>query len=226
MRIPIARKVLSGLLMLVLPASLWAADSGAAMLYANGTAWLNGSAVPKTSAVFVGDLIQTRVDSVANIKATGSNIMVQSDSLVQFEGQSLKLEHGAVTVATSSAIAAEIGGVTVKPVSGQWTEFRVRNVDGTVQIAANKGDVTVTDASGAHTTLAQGQETTREDTEASKRRRRSGGAVPGAQGSVLNSPYAIAVGAGIVGGVTTWVLIQGDEPASPSQMGSGAGRQP
>jgi hypothetical protein len=205
--------------MLVMPASVWGADSSAAMLYANGLAWLNGASVPKSSAVFTGDLIQTRTDSVASIKATGSNIMVHSDSLVQFEGSSLKLEHGAMTVATSKSVAAEIGDVTVKPASGQWTEFRVKDVDGTIQIAANKGDLIVTDASGQSTTVSQGQETTREDSETGKRRRRrSGGAVPGAQGSVLNSPYAIGIGAGIIGGVTAWVLWQGDDPASPSQM--------
>ncbi len=224
MRRPILSRLLSCLLMLVVPASLWAADTTAAMLYANGPAWLNGASVPKSSAVFTGDLIQTRTDSVANIKATGSNIMVHSDSLVQFEGQSLKLEHGAMTVGTSKSVTAEIGDVTVKPASAQWTEFRVKDVDGTVQIAANKGDLIVTDAAGQSTTVAQGQETTREDSEAGKHRRKSGGAVPGAQGSVLNSPYAIAIGAGIVGGVTTWVLIQGDEPASPSTMGSSASR--
>ena len=225
MHTPIFSRLLTCLMMLVVPASLWAADSSAAMLYANGPAWLNGTNVPKSTAVFTGDLIQTRADSVANIKATGSNIMVHSDSLVQFEGQSLKLEHGAMTVATSSSVAAEIGDIKVKPASGQWTEFRVKDVDGTVQIAANKGDLIVTDAQGQSTTVSQGQETTREDSpQGKRRRRRSGGAVPGAQGSVLNSPYAVAVGAGIVGGVTTWVLIQGDEPASPSTMGSSASR--
>ena len=104
---------LSCLLMLAFPWSMWAADSSGAMLYANGTAWLNGANVPKTSAVFSGDLIQTKADSVASIKANGSNFTVQSDSLVQYQGQSLKLEHGAVTVATSKAVVTEIGDVSV-----------------------------------------------------------------------------------------------------------------
>ena len=212
---------LSCMLVLALPLSMWAADSSGAMVYANGTAWLNGVNVPKTSAVFSGDVIQTRSDSVASIKANGSNFTVQPESLVQYQGQSLKLEHGAVTVATSKSVVTEIGDVSVKPASGQWTEFRIKDVDGTVQIAANKGDLLVTDAQGNTTTVAQGQETTREDSPSGKRRRRrSGGAIPGAQGSVLNSPVALYVGLGIVGGVTTWVLIQGDEPPSPSTMGA------
>jgi hypothetical protein len=221
MRMSIFSRFLTCSLIVLLPGSLLAADSGAAMLYANGSAWVNGSNIPKSSAVFSGDLIQTKNDAVANIKATGSNIVVHPDSLVQFGGESLKLEHGSMTVATSKSVGAEIGDVTVKPASGQWTEFRVKDVDGTVQIAANKGDVIVTDAAGQSTTVSQGQETTRQDSpEGKRRRRRAGGAIPGAQGSVLNSPVALGIGVGIVGGVTTWVLLQGDDPASPSSMGA------
>ena len=66
------------------------------MLYANGAAWLNGSHVPNASAIFAGDLVQTRSDSAANIHAPGSSITVFGDSLVKFEGASLKVEHGGV----------------------------------------------------------------------------------------------------------------------------------
>jgi len=70
----------------VVPASLWAADSSPAMLYAKGTAWINGSAVPRSSAVFPGDMVQTRSDSMASINASGSSVLVLADSLVKFEG--------------------------------------------------------------------------------------------------------------------------------------------
>jgi hypothetical protein len=46
------RAVLSCWLRVVLRGSLFAADSSAAMLYTNGPARLNGSNVPKTSAIF------------------------------------------------------------------------------------------------------------------------------------------------------------------------------
>jgi hypothetical protein len=85
------RKMVSCVLLLCFPASLWAADSGAAMLYTHGAAWLNGAHVPASSAIFTGDLLQTRSDSGANINAPGSSITVLGDSLVQFEGSSLKV---------------------------------------------------------------------------------------------------------------------------------------
>src|SRR6266849_5943627 len=140
------RKMVSCVLALLFPVSMFAADSGAAMLYTNGNAWVNGAHVPRSSsAIFSGDLLQTRSDSVANINAPGSSITVLSDSLVEFEGSGVKIEHGAVTVSTSKGVATTAGDVKVSPVSSAWTEFNVTEADGTVRIAARKGDLTIFD---------------------------------------------------------------------------------
>jgi hypothetical protein len=207
------------LLLLMMPASLLSADSGAAMLYANGAAWLNGTHIPNSSAIFVGDLVQTRADGAANIHALGSSITVLGDSLVKFEGASLDVEHGGVSVSTSKGVATTAGSVRVVPASKGWTEFNVIDVDGTVRIAARKGDVTVTDDKGT-VTLAQGQETTREeqspDADKKKKKKRVAGAAPAAGGGVLNSPIAIGVGAAAITGVTIWVLTRNDDPISPN----------
>ena len=215
------RRMVTCLLLLIVPASLFAADNGAAMLYADGAAWLNGSHVPKSSAIFAGDLVQTRSDSAANIHAAGSSITVFGDSLVQFEGTSLKLEHGGVSVATSKGVFATAGDVRVSPASDAWTEFNVTDTDGIVRIAARKGDLTVTDDSGT-VTLAQGQETTRDEQSDSsdkkkKDKKRATGAAPAAGGGVLDSKAAIIVGGAAIVGVTAWVLLRsGDNPVSPA----------
>jgi hypothetical protein len=210
------RGVLSWLLIFLFPASSFAADTSAAMLYTNGTAFINGGSVPKSSAIFSGDLVQTPGNSLANIKATGTNILVLSDSLVQFQGSAVKLEHGGLNVGTSKSMAAEVGGLKVVPSSNAaWTEFEVRDTDGAVKIIARKGDLTLIDASGT-TTLPEGQETTRDEgSQKGKRRRQGGGAVPGAAGGILDSPAAIAVGAGVIGGIAAWALLHDDEPFSP-----------
>jgi hypothetical protein len=88
------------------------------MLYTNGPAWLNGSSVPKTSAIFSGDLVQTRSDSVANIKAPGTSVVVLSGSLVQLQGSAVKLEHGSVNVLTSNNMKAQVGGLKIVPAAG------------------------------------------------------------------------------------------------------------
>jgi len=214
--------MVSCVLVILFPGAMFAADSNAAMLYTNGPAWVNGSHVPRSaSAIFSGDLLQTRSDSVANINEPGSSITVQADSLVQFEGASVKIEHGGVTVSTSRGVGTTAGDVKVTPAAFSWTEFDVVDVDGAVKILARKGDLTITD--GRETfTLAQGQETTRDETSDTdkdgkkKNKKRAAGAAPAAGGGILSSPWVIGIGGAAIVGVTTWVLVQNNNPASPS----------
>jgi len=219
------RKMASCVLLFLFPGSMFAADTNAAMLYTNGSAWVNGAHIPRSSsAIFSGDLLQTRADSVADINEAGSSITVLADSLVQFEGSSVDIQHGGVTVSTSKGVAATAGDVKVTPASNAWTEFNVVDTNGTVRIAARKGDLTIDDGSNV-VTLAQGQETTRDenspdtnkDSKKKRNKRQLPGAAPAAGGGMLNSPIAIGIGAGAVIGVTTWVLVKNDNPASPSK---------
>jgi hypothetical protein len=226
------RKLASCVLLLVVPGSLMAVDSGSAMLYADGAAWLNGSHVPKSSAIFSGDLVQTS-DLAANIHAPGSSVTILSDSLVEFEGASLKVEHGGVSVSTSKALATTAGDVRVTPASNAWTEFNVTDVDGKVRIVATKGDLNITDANGT-APLQQGQQTTRDEqsdqsnqTDQSNQANQTGGkknnkkpvagAAPAAGGGMLNSPIAVGIGGAAILGVTVWVLLQSSSPVSPAQ---------
>ena len=332
------RKSLCWMMIFLFPSSLLAADAGAAMLSAKGEAWVNGSAVPRSSAIFPGDLVQTKPDSIVNINAAGSNVMILPESMVKFESNAVSVEHGTVTVATSKGMATHVGNVTISPSSANWTEFEVTDVNGTVQIMARRGDVNVKD--GRNTTLlAQGQQTIRDEYQGGTGSDLEGtswqlvkfegadgniltpddpakytvafqsngavalridcnnghgtwtssgpsqvafaplaltraacppaplndqlardwssvrsyairnghlflslagdggrpfyewgekekgpaavprggpGAATAAAGSIMNTPIAIGVGAAVVGGVLTWVLIQGDEPLSPS----------
>jgi len=206
------------LLTMLMSLQLLAANSASAMLYTNGSTWLNGSEVPKSAAVFAGDLVQTRADSTARINASGSSVMVLSNSLVKFQGPEVEVEHGAVSIATSRGLGTRAGEVTVKPASDSWTEFCVADVDGQVQVVASKGDVTIQDQQGT-TTLPQGQQTTRDEASASSKRKhhhQGQGAEPAARGSVMSSTKAILIGSGIIGGVTVWALTRSEQPMSPS----------
>jgi len=165
-------------------------------------------------------LVQTNADSAANINASGSIVLILNDSLVQYEGSTVKLEHGGVTISTSKSLATRAGDVTVSPAASVWTEFEVRDVDGRVQIAARKGDLTIGDDTGT-TTLPQGQQATREESQSQndnkkKKKREAAGPAPAAGGGVLNSPWVIGIGGGALLGATAWVLLQSEQPASPS----------
>ena len=215
MRVSGLRKTACWIMVGVVPASLWAADSSPAMLYARGATWINGGAVPRTSAVFPGDLVQTQSDSLASINVSGSNVVVLADSLVKFEGPAVALEHGSLKVATSKGLSTHTGDLTVAPASNGWTEFEVKQVsDDSVTVIAQKGDVTVSDGSNS-STLSQGQQTTVDNSEKKKKKRRKGGgAVPATSGAVLDSPVVIYGGAAAVGGLLTWVLLQDSNPVS------------
>lgn len=199
------------------PALLVAADAMPAMLYAKGEAWINGASVPKSSAVFPGDLIQTRADSLVNINATGSRILVLADSVTKYQGDEVLLEHGTLTVVTSTEMGTRAGDVKVRPLSKDWAEFAVTHVDGTVQIVAKKGDLAIDDGQQT-STLSAGQQTTRDDSQdPEKKKKKRGGAAAAATGSVLNSTAAIVGGTAVVGGVALWVYTRGDEPISPKR---------
>src|SRR4051812_11635230 len=204
------RAGLSVVLAMLLPGQLFATDTASAMLYANGAAWVNGATVPKSAAVFAGDMVQTRPDSSAHLNANGSSVMVLADSLVKFEGSAVEIEHGAVRISTGQGLATHAGEVTVKPAGSEWTEFQVTDVDGRVQIVASKGDLTVQDQQGT-TTVQQGQQTTRDDTsnpeQKKRRKRRAAGAATAASGGILSTSTAVYTGLAIVGGVTAWVLV-------------------
>ncbi len=214
------RSAVCCLLAILFPAQVMlAGETASAMLYTNGAAWLNGSEVPKSAAVFAGDMLQTRPDSTARIQSNGSSVMVLADSLVKFQGPAVDLDHGAVRVTTSRRLTARAGDVTVKPASDSWTEFQVTDVDGRVQIAANKGDLTVQDDKGT-TTVTQGQQTTRDDTsdtEKKKKKRRHGaGAAPAAGGGIMSSPEVVYGGLAAAGAVGLWVWLQSEPPVSPA----------
>jgi hypothetical protein len=214
------RSAVCCLLAILFPAQVMlAGETASAMLYTNGAAWLNGSEVPKSVAVFSGDMLQTRPDSTASIQSNGSNVMVLADSLVKFEGPAVELEHGTVRVTTSRGLAARAGDVTVKPATNSWTEFQVTDVDGRVQIAANKGDLTVQDDKGT-TTVTQGQQTTRDDTtdteKTKKKHRRGAGAATAAGGGIMSSTPVVAGGLAAVGAAGVWVWLRTEPPVSPA----------
>jgi hypothetical protein len=212
-------------MILIFPASLFGGEAApAAMLYSRGGTVLNGTTVPRSSALFSGDLVQTSADSVANINATGSTVLVLNETILQYEGDFLKLEHGGISISTSKSMSAHAGEVKISPAKGVLTEFEVRDVDGRVLIAARKGDLTISDQDGT-TTLAQGQETTKdeESSATSKKRKRNNkrtpntAAEPGEAGAILNHPVAIGIAGGAIGGLAIWTLIKNDDPLSPAR---------
>jgi len=200
------QNVICWVMIAVTPAALFAADSGGAMLYGRGPVWLNGKPLPRSSAVFPGDLIQTQPESLATLDAPGSGVIVLPDSLVKFEANAVSIEHGSVSVATSHGMVAMAREVTVTPASNKWTEFEVADTNGTVQVIASKGEVNVNCGKGT-ATLSEGEQATRDESgNCKKKRRKVGGAPVPVHGGILTDPYVQAGGL-VAGGVLVCLLL-------------------
>lgn len=195
-----------------MPFSLWASDTGAAMLYVKGTAWLNGSLVPDSSAIFPGDMIQTKPAAAANIVAIGTSIVIGSGSLVQFQPERLELQDGQVQVDTSHGVLVHADDIAIAPAEPVDTQYEVRETDGEVWIFARKGAITVTDSSGT-VVLDEGQQTTR----GKKKKKRKGGAWIMGDKGLLSSRWAQGAGIAAAGGVILFSLLPNDDPVSPWQ---------
>jgi ferric-dicitrate binding protein FerR (iron transport regulator) len=208
----------------ILPGSLMADDSAAAILHSTGGVLLNGNLAPPSSAVFPDDLVRTPPNSEATINSGGSTVMVNPDTVVQFEGSELHLDHGTLLVSTSRQLRVRVGCLTVVPLNPAWTQYDVADIDGRVTVAARSSDVNI-DARG--TRLTQGEKggrvqriTVREGEQ--QTREESCAAAPQApayvagKGAILNSPWVKWPAVGAIGVATCWVLCRGDNPISPS----------
>lgn len=209
---------MSLLLTLLVPAQLLSQEPASGMVYASGTAWVNGTEVPKSAAIFQGDTLQTKQDASANIGSNGSSVMVLPDSLLKYEGTAVDVDRGAVRVSTGAGFAAHACEVKARPAENVPTQYQFIHNDRRVEIVATKGDVIVEDHDGSKT-LKEGEQTSRADgceAAAKKNPKRRPGAATAAGGGILSSNVAVYTGIGVVTGITIWVLLQGGDPLSPS----------
>jgi hypothetical protein len=208
----------------ILPESLMADDSAAAILHSTGGVLLNGNPAPPSSALFPDDLVRTPPHSEATINSAGSTVTVNPDTVVQFEGSELHLDHGILQVSTSRQLRVRVGCLTVVPVNPAWTQYDVTDVDGRVTVAARTSDV---DIESRGTRLTQGQKggrvqrvTVREGEQ--QTREENCAVAPQApayvagKGAILNSPWVKWPAVGVIGVAACWVLCRGDDPISPT----------
>ena len=205
-------------LVLFLP-TLALAASSAMLTVGDGDSSLNGNHVLRSSALFIGDTVATKPDSVASINAEGSMVLVLADSSVQFEGNSVNMGHGGVVVTTSQAMAVRAGKLTIAPVAQGSAKFEVSDSDGMVQIAAREGALAIND--GASTTILQeGQQTTRQDSDQEGGHKTEKGAPPTGNGFHMSKKTAIIIiGSAAAAGTTAAILLttgNGSHPVSPA----------
>src|SRR5579863_9597298 len=201
-------------MLLLAPTVLFAANS-AMLTVSDSESSTGANNVLRSSALFVGDTVATRPDSVASINAEGSMVLVLADSSIQFEGNSVNMGHGGVVVTTSQAMAVRAGKLTIAPVAQRAAKFEVSDADGVIQIAAREGALAINDGSST-TILQQGQETTRQDSDQSEGPKKDKGAPPTGSGFHMSKKTAaIVFGGGGATGTTAAILLTTGNSSHP-----------
>lgn len=208
-------------MIVILPASLAAQDPTRGLLYSDGGTWLNEAPAPSVAAIFPDSLVQTQTGHAARIEVEGSSVLVSPETMMQFQGLELVVDHGRLQVDTAREMEVIVGCITISPVNSDRTQFDVTDTNGQVRISALKNDVKI----HAHRATLQkskgispdailhpGDHATRPD-HCGPATKTPGTGVPG----LLDSPTAR-----IVGGITAGALIclgvcRGDDPISPDK---------
>jgi len=138
----ISRDIVCGIAVACVCLPLLAADTGA-MLYAKGDVTVDGNPVTDSIAAMPGSIVETKAGAVANLDVSGATITLQPETALKFAGNDLYLDHGGVTVASSSQMRVHVKCEIASPVSNAWTQFTVADVNGTIQVAALKSAVII-----------------------------------------------------------------------------------
>jgi hypothetical protein len=224
MRVSILRSCLCWAIPAILPlASLGQAlpeKSGGAILHTQGGVWVNGYEAHDSSAVFPGDIVETKSDSSANLSLDGATVLIAPESVSKFQGDLLELDHGGVVVSTSKGFKVRVNCILVVPVLNEWTQYVVTDVNGTVQVAARKLDVNVDHERGRgkeapeaqpsqqRSSVHEGEEKSYEESKVCGPPARPTSAMQGI------SPKWIAAG-GAVAGILIWLLINRGGTTTP-----------
>jgi hypothetical protein len=222
------RNFLCWLMVALCPLSLVAKDAApaSAVLRSEGGVWVNGLEVTGSTVVLAGDSVETKASVVANIDTEGSSVLVQSQSIVKFEGAYLTLEHGSVSVGTSTLMSVHVNCLKVEPVSQDRTDYDVTDVSGTVQVAARKKDVNIEHSGALHKAASENKPnnsaTVHEGEQASRDESTACGAAPrtAPASNGLNTKWLEIGGGGGVGALVLCILLchgTSQQNVSPSQ---------
>jgi hypothetical protein len=111
-----------------------------AMLHASGKVEVNRADSPRTMALFSGDSVETEKDSVANITARGTSVLVMPNSSVRLQGHAVEVSRGDIVVATSAGMMAKADDFVISPKAQKQAKFEVAENDDAVTVAAAAGE--------------------------------------------------------------------------------------
>lgn len=120
------------------------AQNNGAMLYAHGNATLNGQPLSSSTSIFAGDRLDTSDSSVVTINRSGSSVVVNPNSSIQYSQSAIEVMHGTARVSTLAGMSAKAGQLTITPKDGSAKFDVVESKDGTA-VTLREGAVVVQD---------------------------------------------------------------------------------
>jgi hypothetical protein len=204
------------LLLLVSTPVLFAQNSGVAVVSGSGTVLLNGGQLSSSNAVVAGDVIQTQENGTATVNGPGGSILIEPNSIVRFQGQTIALDRGQVSIATGKGFSVNARDFRITPASSDWTQFYVTRSGGSINVIARKNDVNVVCGATGSERVKEGKQISRDDSDNCGLVAKGSGAPTAAHGPILTSGAAKWTALGVGGGLTIWTLAQGDDPVSPA----------
>jgi hypothetical protein len=118
-------------------------QSASAILHTDGGVWVNGYEAHDSSAIFPGDLVETKPNASANLVLDGSTVLLAPETVGKFQGDLFELNHGVVSVVTTKSFKVRVNCIHVVPTANEWTQYVVSDLNGSVQVSAKKLDVNV-----------------------------------------------------------------------------------
>src|ERR1700677_3111434 len=101
MSVSVIRCLICLVLSAAVPLSLLG-QTPSAILHSQGGVWINGSEAHDSTAVSPGDLLETKPGFSSTLTLEGSTVLLQAESVVKLQANSLELDHGGVSVTTST----------------------------------------------------------------------------------------------------------------------------
>lgn len=203
----------------LVPVSLLA-QTPSAIVHTQGGVWVNGDEANDASAVFSGDVIETRPGFSATLNLEGSSVAVQPESVVKFQGDAVELDHGSVAVESTKSFKVFVRCITVVPVANEWTQYEVVDLNGSVQVSARTKDVNVKWArtglkpSVTNSEAQQGQGSVHQGEQKQYNESEACGVPPRPNAGSLPNPKWIAAGAAGAG-ILIWVVGHGGGGKTP-----------
>src|SRR5579864_4340343 len=146
-RASILRSLLCWAMAVILPSTIAgqsaSEQAASAILHTDGGVWVNGYEAHDSSAIFPGDVVETKPSASANLVLDGSTVLLAPETVGKFQGDVFELDHGVVSVVTSKSFKVRVNCIRVVPALNDWTQYVVSDLNGSVQVSAKKLDVNV-----------------------------------------------------------------------------------